>query len=177
MATYHVLGADAHADERTFEVTTQADGTFVVLLPDGTKRTVDAYQPEAGRIHLVVDGVAFDIDARASELGATQVLFANERHEITVLNDRQLRMRSAGGAGAGAGGPELVSPMAGKVVAIEVATGDAVEVDQGVVIVEAMKMENELKAHIAGTISEIRVAPGDTVEIGDVLVMIDAGEG
>ncbi|MEM1349775.1 MAG: biotin/lipoyl-containing protein [Myxococcota bacterium] len=177
MSTYHVLDADPEVEARTFEITTQADGTYAVLLPNGEARVVDAYQPEPGRMHLVVDGVAFDVDARAIGADAYRVLFANERHELTVLNERQLRMRSAGGGSGGAGGPELVSPMAGKIVAVEVAQGDAVEVDQGVVIVEAMKMENELKAHIAGTISRVLVAPGDTVEIGDVLVTIDSNEG
>lgn len=95
-----------------------------------------------------------------------------ETHRVHVLNERERRMRIAGVGERGGGGPTLESPMAGKVVAVHVEEGASVEAGDKVVIVEAMKMENDLKAHKAGAVSRVCVAPGDTVEIGDVLLEI-----
>jgi biotin carboxyl carrier protein len=71
-------------------------------------------------------------------------------------------------------GRQLVSvPMPGKVVALLVSEGDAIEKGQGLVIVEAMKMENEVRSPITGSVKEIKVKPGDTVEGGAVLVVVE----
>ena len=83
------------------------------------------------------------------------------------------RARSAAGGGGGAAGSgEVVSPMQGTIVKTLVAVGDEVELGQGVVVLEAMKMENHIPAEKAGTVSEVRVSAGDTVGTGDVLVVI-----
>ena len=82
------------------------------------------------------------------------------------------------GAGAGALGPAPIrAPMPGLVVKVEVAVGDAVEEGQGMAIVEAMKMENELRAEGAGVVSSIHVAPGDTVAKDEVLIELEPLEG
>jgi acetyl-CoA/propionyl-CoA carboxylase biotin carboxyl carrier protein len=62
--------------------------------------------------------------------------------------------------------------MQGTIVKTLVSVGDAVEIGQAVVVLEAMKMENHINAEKAGTVSEVRVSPGDTVGTGDVLVVI-----
>ncbi|HZI39316.1 MAG TPA: biotin carboxylase N-terminal domain-containing protein, partial [Acidimicrobiia bacterium] len=83
------------------------------------------------------------------------------------------RARSAaGGSGGAAGSGEVVSPMQGTIVKTLVSVGDEVELGQGVVVLEAMKMENHITAEKAGTVSEVRVSAGDTVGTGDVLVVI-----
>ena len=83
------------------------------------------------------------------------------------------RARSAaGGAGGAAGSGEVVSPMQGTIVKTLVSVGDEVEHGQGVVVLEAMKMENHITAEKAGTVAEVRVSAGDTVGTGDVLVVI-----
>ncbi|HKY74909.1 MAG TPA: acetyl-CoA carboxylase biotin carboxylase subunit [Acidimicrobiia bacterium] len=84
------------------------------------------------------------------------------------------RARSAaGGAGGAAGSGEVVSPMQGTIVKTLVSVGDEVELGQGVVVLEAMKMENHITAEKAGTVAEVRVSAGDTVGTGDVLVVIN----
>jgi acetyl-CoA/propionyl-CoA carboxylase biotin carboxyl carrier protein len=83
------------------------------------------------------------------------------------------RARSAaGGAGGAAGSGEVVAPMQGTIVKTLVSVGDEVALGQGVVVLEAMKMENHITAEKAGTVSEVRVSTGDTVGTGDVLVVI-----
>ena len=82
---------------------------------------------------------------------------------------RHLGRHSAAGAGDG----RVLAPMPGRVVKVLVAAGDLVEARQGVVVVEAMKMENELRAPRAGTVREVRVAEGASVEAQTVLVVIE----
>ncbi len=80
---------------------------------------------------------------------------------------------SSGGAGAGGGSGEVRTPMQGTVIKVLVDVGDTVEAGQPVVVLEAMKMENNLLAGCRGTVSEVRVAAGDLVGGGDLVVMIE----
>jgi pyruvate carboxylase subunit B len=92
-------------------------------------------------------------------------------HRAEVLDRAQDSARAARKAAASASGPSpLKAPMPGLVVRVEVATGDVVAAGQGVVIVEAMKMENELKAPAAARVTAVKVGEGATVERGQVLV-------
>ena len=75
-------------------------------------------------------------------------------------------------AGGGKGGGTLVAPMPGKVVEVKVKVADTVTAGDGIIVVEAMKMQNELAAEITGTVREVKVAAGQTVEGGQVLVVI-----
>jgi len=72
-----------------------------------------------------------------------------------------------------AGPQRVTAPMPGKIVKLLVKPGDKVQPRQGVVVVEAMKMENELRARAAGTVSEVRVAEGISVEAGAILVILE----
>ena len=82
--------------------------------------------------------------------------------------------RAAGGGGGGAvGSGDVTVPMQGTIVKVLVEVGQEVEVGQAIVVLEAMKMENQIAAEKAGTIKEIKVAPGDTVGGGDIVAVID----
>ncbi len=80
--------------------------------------------------------------------------------------------RAASAAAAGGGSGEVAVPMQGTIVKVLVEVGAAVEAGQPVVVLEAMKMENQIQAEVAGTVSQVKVAPGDTVGAGDVVVVI-----
>jgi acetyl-CoA/propionyl-CoA carboxylase biotin carboxyl carrier protein len=75
-------------------------------------------------------------------------------------------------AGAAASDENVVSPMQGTVLTVEVSEGDAVEVGQVVAVVEAMKMENEITAHRAGTVTALAVAPGEPISAGQSICVI-----
>ena len=167
---YFVIDSD---QERHYTVETLDDGRYAVVTPEGESLIVDAYTPEPGRLHLITQAQAHDVGARFEEEGAVIEIGA-QRHTFDVLNARQKRMRAAGVGTSATGGPELKSPMAGKVVAVNVAPGDEVAQGDCVLIVEAMKMENDLKAHLAGTVASINVTSGQSVEVGDVLIVIQA---
>ncbi|HEY6068734.1 MAG TPA: acetyl-CoA carboxylase biotin carboxylase subunit [Gaiellaceae bacterium] len=87
---------------------------------------------------------------------------------------RRRRERSAGGAAAGHGRDAIVSPMQGTVLAVEVAEGDSVAVGHVICIVEAMKMENEVRAPRAGRVVELSVAAGQPVKTGQVICVVTA---
>lgn len=171
MPNYFVMNGE---EEETFQVESMQDGRYRIVKPSGDEVIVDAFSPETGRLHLLTEGgQSHDFAIREREGDFTVQIRGLDTH-VEVLNERQRRMRAAGVGGRAAAGPDLVSPMAGKVVAVSVAAGDAVEAGDVVVIIEAMKMENDLKAHLAGTISNVAVSAGQAVEIGDVLVSIEA---
>ena len=96
------------------------------------------------------------------------------RFETEALDERTRAIRDLSAASAGPSGPApVIAPMPGLVVRINVAVGDKVEAGQGLVVMEAMKMENELRATGAGTVRTIEVSVGTAVEKGALLVSLE----
>ena len=115
-------------------------------------------------------GRSYDVMFEAAGRGAWRVHVDGRAVPAGVRTSAQ-RLRGHGGGAAGDG--RVLAPMPGRVVKVLVAPGAAVEARQGVVVVEAMKMENELRAPRAGTVREVRVAEGASVEAQTVLVVIE----
>ena len=84
----------------------------------------------------------------------------------------QRAKRSGGGGSSGGGSGQVTVPMQGTIVKVMVEVGQSVEAGQAVVVLEAMKMENQISADVSGTVAEVKVAPGDTVGGGDTVVVI-----
>jgi len=96
------------------------------------------------------------------------------RYEAEALDERRRALRDLSGASAGPTGPApIVAPMPGLIVRVNVAPGDTVEAGQGVVVMEAMKMENELRATSPGKVRSVEVSPGTAVEKGALLVALE----
>jgi acetyl/propionyl-CoA carboxylase alpha subunit len=134
---------------------------------DGRVLTVDARMLEPGVMSLLVEGRQY-----RCVLDGDGVVIGGRRYGFVVDDPRSLQGRR--GAGAGTDGPRPVkAPMPGRVVRILVAAGDEVEEGQGVVVIEAMKMQNELKSPKTGRVARVGAAVGDTVGSGDVLVMVE----
>ncbi len=91
----------------------------------------------------------------------------------TPAKKKAARSSSASGGGAGGGSGQIAVPMQGTIVKVLVEVGQAVEAGQSVVVLEAMKMENQIEADKTGTVKAINVKPGDTVGAGDVVVVIE----
>lgn len=124
----------------------------LVTIGDASHRVVLRRGDGRGRYTLWVDGWRFDVEA---------------------LDERTRAIRDLTGAEAGPAGPApLVAPMPGLVVRVDVSAGDVVQAGQALVVMEAMKMENELRSPSAGTVKAVRAAPGTAVEKGAVLVEI-----
>lgn len=143
---------------------------FVATL-DGERIEVEASQLKAGVLSLNIDGHAYRCVLENN--GATAAVHvAGERFEYELQDPRSLRSRRS--RGGSADGPRtLKAPMPGRVVRILVEPGAEVELNQAIVVIEAMKMQNELKAPKAGRVTEIRAQVGSAVGVGDVLAVIE----
>lgn len=154
--------------ERVVEV----NGDQVAL--DGT--TVSArLEPVPGTPlrQLVLDGRPITLTVESMGPGRWRVGRAGLAPEVEVLDERLRHIRSLTGNGARKGGSGVLkAPMPGLVVRVEVEPGQQVTAGAPLVVLEAMKMENQLAAPAAGTVTEVRVRPGATVEKGAVLVVI-----
>jgi biotin carboxyl carrier protein len=146
-----------------------------------------------GRFRLVVDGVGHQVSATPTDLGLS-LLFADAGRivdaavtpcragewlvqlphvSVTALIDSRSRPRAGAPAGAGEGAQRVLAPMPGRVVRVLVKNGDEVALRQGLIVVEAMKMENELGSPKAGRVKEIAVSEGASVEAGRLLVVVE----
>ncbi len=147
-----------------------ADGRFTVTI-GGERLAVDARQTGEGIWSILLSGASHVADVTEQD-GVYLVDVAGERYAIRVEEESRYIIRTRGAHGQVAG-QVLKAPMPGKVTLIEVAVGQAVAPGDGLIVLEAMKMENEFKAQVAGTVKEIRVAPGQAVNPGDVLLVIE----
>jgi biotin carboxyl carrier protein len=108
---------------------------------------------------------------RGAGRGRYTLSIDGRRFEVEALDERTHAIRQLSAAAAAPAGPApLVAPMPGLIVRVNVAAGDAVQAGQGLVVMEAMKMENELRAAAAGVVKAVRVTPGTAVERGATLV-------
>ena len=164
-------------------VVTRAGDGFAVSL-DGCTRHVDAARIDAHTLSLLI-GVGAGVQAIPSEnLSSNEVSVATDpiSGQLTVhvgstpvavsLNGRRRWGRNDKGGSTSSGPQRLAAPMPGKVVRVLVGVGDAVLARQPVVVVEAMKMENELRASREGTVTEIHVREGMSVDAGALLLVI-----
>lgn len=156
---------------RRLDLTLNADDDSWVAALDGLAVKVDAELVQPGILSLIIAGHAFRcvLDEGPTE---TAIQVSGERHIFSVEDPRSLtaRRRKSGTAG---GQQVIKAPMPGRIVRLLVVQGEQVAAHQGVVVIEAMKMQNELKATRAGAIAEIKTEAGATVGAGEILLVIE----
>ena len=140
---------------------------------DGRPVEVDVVEVAAGTYSILLAGQSYEVRVRPGVGGGLIVQTGDEEIPVEVLDPRAWRGgRSAQGVEA-EGRQQIMAPMPGKVVRVLVKQGDAVEAGQGIVVVEAMKMQNEMKAARAGRVVSLTVAAGATVNAGEILAVIE----
>jgi biotin carboxyl carrier protein len=149
---------------------TGEDGQYRVVVADAAS-DVDARQVAEGIWSIVIGGASHIVDV-SEEDGISLVEVDGESYVIRVEEETRYIIRTRGGKG-GARGQVLKAPMPGKVVLVEVQVGQVVAAGDGLIVLEAMKMENEFRAAAPGTVVEIRVEAGQAVNLGEVLVVIE----
>jgi biotin carboxyl carrier protein len=127
-------------------------------------------QIEPGVYSVLVGGASYEIRIRRSAQGLSAEVFGR-RFTVEVRDPRDTGRGSR--TSIGSGRQRVTAPMPGKVVRVLVQVGDSVDVGQGLVVVEAMKMQNEMKASRPGLVVEIRAREGETVGAGDTLVVLE----
>jgi pyruvate carboxylase subunit B len=139
----------------------------------GSSRRVHLADVEGTPVHLVRIGerVHRVVARRHPERGRYTLRFDGWRFDVEALDERSRAIRDLTAEQAAQAGPQpVLAPMPGLIVRVHVAAGDAVTAGQGVISMEAMKMENELRATSSGTVKAVLVHPGQAVEKGAVLV-------
>ena len=164
----------AEIGDNNHELEIKRDGEKVFAKVDDREYELETSEPESGVFLLKHEGRIYEAsvsDARAAG-SPVQVRVGTREFEVRLIDPK--RLRSVGsGADHSDGLIEIKTAMPGKVVRILTELGVAVEKGDSVLVVEAMKMQNELKSPKAGTIKEIRVAEGDAVAAGDILATIE----
>jgi biotin carboxyl carrier protein len=120
---------------------------------------------------LLIDGASYTAGVLERD-GACVVEIGGEWYDVTVEEQMRHVLRTRGGVGQGARSRTLIAPLPGKISRVAVQPGATVKAGDTLLVIEAMKMENEFKAVAAGTVAEVRVAPGQAVNAGDVLLVM-----
>jgi biotin carboxyl carrier protein len=155
--------------EQSIEIAGDAP-VYRFRLGGAPERTANVETPEPNVYSVLLDGRMYDARVEETAAGGLVIVIDGYRFEMEVRDPRRWSRKDAA---RGADGLETVAaPMPGKIVRVLVAPGDEVEAGQGLLVVEAMKMQNEMKASRAGRILSVTVKAGATVAAGEVLATI-----
>lgn len=165
------LQIEMDGELRQLDLTQNEGGHYQAIVDGGPAVNVEAQVIRSGVLSLHIEGHAYRCVLEESAEG-TAIHLAGKRSLYRIDDPRSLKSRRR--RHAGDEGPKPVTaPMPGRVVRILANIGDVVEAHQGIIVIEAMKMQNELKSPKAGKVVQLRVEPGGTVAAGDVLVVVE----
>ena len=164
-----ILGKDTQDVELSHQ-----DG-LTTLVWEGQAHPIDILELEPGCYSILMDGRSVEVrlDQAKSpdpEAHAYRAMLYDGAYEFSLVDPRRALLSGTGGAGAGGG--LLASPMPGKIVKLLVKVGDQVQEGQTLLVMEAMKMQNELKAAVNGTVATVHTQEGATVETGAPLITV-----
>ena len=152
--------------------------TFDVTI-QGKKYHVEIPDPGASPLQVVVDGEAFDVEVSGTGMNVKPARPeapppASEPAALPPMPRMQVTrpVAPAGANGIASGGHDIIAPMPGTILSVDVKAGASIEAGQVVCVLEAMKMKNPIRASFAGTVTEVVVNAGQTVAYGDVLVRL-----
>ena len=152
----------------------EPEGSVVRVTMDGVTWEVDYLRISDRYYSLLVDDTSYEVDI-IKGVSPYAVGIKGEVHDVEVLTEREKRRKAIKGkVAAGQEGRQvIIAPMPSKVVRLLIAVGDQVAAGDGIIVVEAMKMENELRSVGSGTVREIKVKEGEAVGGGHPLVVIE----
>ena len=165
-----------HATVADLEVSVEIrrDGERLFANVDGREYELDVHRSASSMTLRTGDGKVFDcrVEGRPFSGQSVDVFVGRRQYAVTLTDPKRLRGAAVAG-GQADGVARIVAPMAGKVVRVLVEQNAHVEAGAGVIVVEAMKMQNEMKAPKAGVVTALNVSVGATVNGGDVLAIVE----
>ena len=165
--------SEKKGESKRIGLTEIGEGQYEVVI-DGQTVRVDAVKSGPTIYSIIEDGQQFEAMVDEKGLHGFDVLVAGRSFHLESVDERTKLL--AGSAALVASGPQTVeAEMPGKVVNITAVVGDLVEQGQGLIIIEAMKMENEIRSPIDGRVTEMAVSEGQTVEPGTTLFVVEPG--
>lgn len=165
---------DINGRTRTVGIEKAGGSTYRVSI-DGATHLVDAVRVGVYGLSLLDGpaGMSREVQVTPGATRGEMLVSVGGRTLIATVNGRRTGRPGVDGGPGAHGEQPVVAPMPGRVVRVLVAPGDEVAVRQGVVVVEAMKMENELRSPKTGRVKDVNVTPGMSVEAGRVLLVIE----
>ncbi len=161
---------EVHIGGRVRSVEIARQGARLLASLDGRTVEADAVEIAGGVYSLLVNGQAFEVRVQPVKDGL-RVQSGGEEFAAQVLDPRIWRGKR-GGVLEAEGRQQVIAPMPGKVVRLLVKSGDLVEAGQGLLVVEAMKMQNEIHSPKTGRVERVLVSEGQAVNAGEVLAVI-----
>ncbi len=165
---YHAI---VDGQEKLVDITARGGGKYRVAIDDRVLE-VDAVHLAGSAVSILCGTRSVRCDIEPGKEGKLTVRAGESQFPMELLDERRLRLRQAGGKFSLEGPQRIDAPMPGKVVRVLVKVGDEVTEGQGLVVVEAMKMENELKSPKAGKVTELHAVEGQPVESGARLAVV-----
>jgi biotin carboxyl carrier protein len=163
---------ELNIDGRIKGVDFNAANGEVQMSLDGTIHSARVSEPEPGLFTVIINDHVYRCVPDRMAGGAAEIIVNGRRIPLSVRDPRSRRTGTAGAAES-SGRVTLTAPMPGKIVRVLKAAGDEVAAEQGILIVEAMKMQNEVLSPRNGRLVEIRVTEGQTVNAGETLAIIE----
>ncbi len=161
----------------TFQVEVHEIGphTYDVTVDDGETVRLDAVKNPRTVYSILLGARQYEGSVDEREDGTLDVHVGTSAFDLVAVDARR-KLLLGTGAGAATGKQTLRAQMPGKIVKLLVRVGETVEAEQGLLVIEAMKMENEIRSPSEGTVTEIGVAEGDSVETNGLLVVVEPPE-
>jgi biotin carboxyl carrier protein len=169
---YEVRLSSPSSGEQIRAVELERDGSGWRATLDGRPAAIDAVEIAPNTLSVLIDGQSFEISVTPSTTGKLNLQTGSREFTAEVIDPRAWSGRRHGSVEA-EGLQQIVAPMPGKVVRLLVNAGDHVEAGQGLLVVEAMKMQNEIRSPKSGTVERILAKEGQPVNAGEVLASIN----
>lgn len=163
---------EVHISGKTRTVELTRDGARWQISLDGTSTDVDAIEIAPGIFSVLLNGESHEIRVAPNPDGTLTIHDGPNEFKAQVADPRAWRGRKHGAVEA-EGRQQIVAPMPGKVIRLLVKPGDKVEAGQGLLVVEAMKMQNEVKSPKTGIVEKLLAKESQAVNAGDILAWID----
>ena len=167
------LTAEIGNEKHTLDIKREDDR--VIAEVDGRRYELLVREPVDDSYLLIADGAVYEcrVDRDEARRGSVSVHTRNHAYQIKLIDPKRLRAAQSAGAQTDGSAQKVVAVMPGKVVRVLVEEGALVEAGQGLLVVEAMKMQNEMKSPRAGRVAQLQAKAGATVNAGDVLAVIE----
>jgi biotin carboxyl carrier protein len=168
---YEVQLASSNSGKKTCVIELERDVSGWRVTQDGRAVAVDAVEIVPNTISILLDGQSFEVSVTPSPDGKLKLQSGAHEFTAEVIDQRAWSGRRHGNVEA-EGPQQILAPMPGKVVRILVKQGDHVEAGQGLFVVEAMKMQNEIRSPKSGTVERVLAKEGQPVNAGEVLAVV-----
>lgn len=154
-------------NNQIYKLSFETEGKELIVELEDSKKPIEFQKLDDHLYSLIIDGKSHTLGV-LKKGKSIQIFFEGNLYQFEAVSELEQAKGGAGGAGAN----QITAPMPSRVVKLLKQEGDAVEEGEGVIVVEAMKMESELKASMSGVVKDIKVNEGDAVEGGVVLVVL-----